>query len=841
LSLLSSLRSFLPVAFVCGLFLPAGAMGNSVSPLDWEQLPSIPDAVGFAGSFTGVHNNTLLVGGGANFPTRPPWEGGEKIWHDRIFALQPGATTWRDAGRLPRASGYGLSLALPEGVLFIGGGDASANFADVFLARWTGELVEFETLPSLPTPLAMPAGALLGRTVFVAGGLDQPSATQAQSAFLALDLDRLDEGWRTLDSWPGPERFLATGGALDGSFFLLGGARLIPGSDGKPQREWLRDAYRYTPGSGWKRIADLTTPVVAAPGPAPALGPAHLLLLGGDNGALLQVPPQHHPGFPRIVRAYHTVTDSWANLGELPFSLVTTGSAEWNGRIIVPGGEMRPGVRSTEVWAGTPRRPTPSFGWLNYTTLALYLAAVAGLGLGFLRRQKTTADYFKGGGRIPWWAAGLSIFATMLSSITFMAVPAKAFSTDWTFAVGNLAALALAPIVIAFYLPYFRRLNVTSAYEFLEHRFNLATRLYASASFILFQAGRMAVVIYLPALALSAAVGIEIHLCVLFIGITCALYTAAGGIEAVVWTDAVQAVVLLGAAIFSLFLIMSHLEGTPAEWWNEAASLGKLHVVNWSWDLTTASIMVIVVGNLLSNLAPYTADQAVVQRYITTRDQRQAERAIWLNAWMTVPATILFFAIGTALFLFYRQHPQSLEPTLAIDSIFPLFISQYMPAGVAGIVIAGIFAAAQSTASSSVNSVVTALMTDWVRRFRPEIPDHTCLRLSQWLSVVLGIAGTGAALYLATADVRSLWDTYMSLLGLLGSGLAGLFALGIFSRRATGAGALSGALVSAVFLFWIQRHTPLHFLMYGAVGTTTCFVVGYATSLTLPVRPTPQC
>ncbi len=821
-----------------GFALPVLLTGRPVAPLAWEQLPSIPDEVGFAGSYTGVHNNVLLVGGGANFPARPPWEGGEKIWHDRVFALEAGATGWRDAGTLPRASGYGLSLTTPDGVLLIGGGDAAANFSDVVLVRWNARGVEFETLPSLPLPLAMPAGALLNRTVFVAGGLDEPSATQAQSVFLSLDLDRLAEGWQRLASWPGPERFLATGGAIDGSFFLFGGARLVPGDDGKPKREWLRDAYRYTPGSGWKRLADLPVPLVAPPGPAPALGPAHLLLLGGDDGSRLHFSPQDHPGFPQILHAYHTLTDSWAELGDLPFSLVTTGTAVWNGRIIVPGGEARPGVRSTDVWAGTPRRPTPAFGWLNYTTLALYLAGVAGLGLWFMRRQKTTADYFKGGGRIPWWVAGLSIFATMLSSITFMAVPAKAYATDWTFSIGNLAALALAPIVIAFYLPFFRRLNVTSAYEFLEHRFNLATRLYASASFILFQAGRMAVVIYLPALALSAAVGIEIHLCVLFIGITCALYTAAGGIEAVVWTDAVQAVVLLGAALFSLFLIMSHLDGTPAQWWDEAATMGKLHLVNWSWDLTTASIVVIVVGSLLSNLAPYTADQAVVQRYITTRDQRQAERAIWLNAWMTVPATILFFAIGTALFLFYRQHPQSLEPTLAIDSIFPLFISQYMPAGVAGIVIAGIFAAAQSTASSSVNSVVTALMTDWVRRFRPDIPDLTCLRLSQWLSVILGIAGTGAALYLATADVRSLWDTYMSLLGLLGSGLAGLFALGIFSRRATGAGALTGVLISAVVLFWVQRHTPLHFLMYGAVGTTTCFVVGYAASVALPARQT---
>jgi len=819
-----------------GVLLVTSSLGVRADVLVWERLPSIPDPVGFAGSYAGATHGVLLVGGGANFPDLPPWEGGRKVWHDRLFVLEAGARSWRDAGRLPQAGGYGLSLTVPEGVLLVGGGDAAQHFTDVLLARWDGRGVEFTRLPSLPVPLAMHAGGLLGRTIFVAGGLDAPSATKAQGVFLAFNLDAPARGWERLEPWPGPERFLAAGGVQDGSFYLFGGARLVQGEEGKPTRELLRDAYRYTPGQGWRRIADLPVCLAATPGPAQALGAGHLLLLGGDDGSRLHHLPSEHPGFPRRLYAYHTLTDSWAESGELPFSLVTTATANWNGKLVVPGGETRPGVRSTEVWAAVPRRTVPGFGWLNYTTLTLYLMGVAGMGLWFMRRQKSTADYFKGGGRIPWWAAGLSIFATMLSSITFMAVPAKAYATDWTFALGNLATLALTPLVIAFYLPFFRRLNVTTAYEFLEQRFNLVVRLYASASFILFHVGRMAVVIYLPALALSAAVGLDLQLCVLVMGVVCALYTAAGGIEAVVWTDVVQAVVLVGAAIGSLFLIARGLEGGPADWWAEASAYGKLRLVDWSWDLTQATVIVMVVGSLLSNLAPYTADQAVVQRYIVTRDQKQAERAIWLNAWLSIPVTVLFFSIGTALFLFYRQHPGSLDPTLATDSIFPLYISQFMPAGVGGIVIAGIFAAAQSTASSSVNSVVTALMTDWVRRFRPGLSDIFCLRLAQALSVILGLGGTGAALYLATADVRSLWDTYLSILGLLGSGLAGLFALGVFTRRVTGGGALCGALTSAVVLFWVQRNLPVHFLMYGAVGFTTCVIVGYLASLVAPRR-----
>jgi solute:Na+ symporter, SSS family len=825
----------LPLLTLACVLATAGAQPTP-SVLTWQELPALPDGQGFGGSYAGVSGGALIVAGGANFPDQPPWAGGSKVWHDTVFVLDAPDGTWRRAGRLPQPAGYGLSLTVPEGILVIGGGDVRHHFSSTRLLRWQGAELDFTDLPSLPVPLAMMAGAVVNRTVYVAAGLDRPEATQAQRIFLALDLDRVEQGWRVLEPWPGPERFLATGGALDGAFYLFGGTRLVPGSNDTPQRESLRDAWSYSPGRGWRQLADLPTPMVATPGPAPALGASHLLMLGGDDGSPSGTPPDAHPGFPRTAWMYHSTTDSWAPAGALPFSLVTSPAVTWNGRIIVPGGESRPGVRSTTVWSALPRRASPSFGWLNTTTLAVYLGLVAGMGLWFMRRQKTTRDYFKGGGRVPWWVAGLSIFATMLSSITFMAVPAKAYATNWLFALGGLVPLALAPLVIAFYLPFFRQLNVTSAYEYLERRFNLAVRLYASASFILFQTGRMAVVIFLPALALSAAVGVDIRLCVVLIGVICTLYTAAGGIEAVVWTDAVQAIVLLGAAVLSLILIAVHLDGTPATWWAEAQAYQKLQLFDWSWDLTTASVFVVVVGGLLSNLAPYTADQAVVQRYITTTDTRQAARAIRLNAWLSIPSTVLFFGIGTALFLYYRQHPNLLDPTLGTDAVFPLFIIQVLPPGVAGLVIAGIFAAAQSTASSSVNSVATAIITDWVRRYRPQLPDRFCLRLSQVLSLGLGLGGTGAALYLASADIRSLWDAYLGLLGLLASGLAGLFVLGIFSTRTTGTGALVGAIASALALASVQRHTSLHFLAYGAVGVLTCVTVGWLASWILPAR-----
>lgn len=339
-----------------GCVLPLTMSAHPPTSLAWEKLPPIPDAIGFAGSYAGVHQDVLFVAGGANFPDKLPWEGGTKTWHDRIFALKRGATAWHEAGRLPQPGGYGVSLSTPEGVLLIGGGDATRNFTAVNRARWNGKAVEFEPLPALPVPLAMMAGALLNRTVYVAGGLDHPAATKASALFLALDLDQVAAGWKTLAAWPGPARMLATAGAQDGSFYLFGGADLTAGPDGKPVRQWLRDAYRFTPGKGWRRIADLPRPSVAAPSPAAAVGEAHLFLLGGDDGSQLGTSPSTHPGFPRGVLAYHTAANAWAEAGTLPFSLVTTTGVLWDGRLIVPGGETRPGVRSTEVWAERPLR-----------------------------------------------------------------------------------------------------------------------------------------------------------------------------------------------------------------------------------------------------------------------------------------------------------------------------------------------------------------------------------------------------------------------------------------------------------------------------------------------------
>jgi N-acetylneuraminic acid mutarotase len=327
---------------------------HAAEPLTWKQLAPLPDKLGVAGAFAGVSGGALLVAGGANFPDKMPWDGGTKVWHDAVFVLEKPDGEWRVAGRLPEPLGYGVAVSHSRGLICVGGSDAQRHHASALVLRWFKGRLEIERLPDLPEHCANLTGALLGDTLYVAGGLKTPTATNALNTFFSLDLTAKQPSWRTQEPWPGSARMLATAGALDGSFFLFGGTALKAGTDGKPVRKGLRDAWRYTPGRGWKRLADLPHAVVAAPSPAPLVN-GRLLILGGDDGTQVNTLPAQHLGFRRDVLAYDPKTERWEQWGETPFAHVTTTAVQWKNQIVIPSGEIRPGVRSPAVWSSTVR------------------------------------------------------------------------------------------------------------------------------------------------------------------------------------------------------------------------------------------------------------------------------------------------------------------------------------------------------------------------------------------------------------------------------------------------------------------------------------------------------
>lgn len=338
--------------------------------LQWKEAPAIPDAIGYAGSFAGVSNGALLVAGGANFPDGgAPCTGSAKKWYDHIYVLESPEASWKQAGKLPRPLGYGVSLSWRDALICVGGSNEAGHCADAFMVKYERGQVEIDSLPSLPRPIANTCGAIIGDVVYVAGGTEAPDSKSSEANFWSLDLSRqgTERKWQELPSWPGPSRMLSVAGVLDGAFYLFSGARLVEG-----RREYLKDAYRYTTAQGWTRIADLPAPVVAAPATAYASPEGQLLIFGGDNGTLAPRAAQlreQHPGFSTDILAYNPATNRWDVAGTIPTDIkedaaahpngslwapVTTSLVVWNGAVVLPGGEVRPATRTPRVLMAQP-------------------------------------------------------------------------------------------------------------------------------------------------------------------------------------------------------------------------------------------------------------------------------------------------------------------------------------------------------------------------------------------------------------------------------------------------------------------------------------------------------
>lgn len=364
----------------------AGCHSEGVE-LNWTSLPAIPEPIGYSGSLAGVTGGALLVAGGTNFPDRPPWNNGTKTWYDRIFLLASPQDHWQFLDtRLPRPIGYGVCLTAPDGVLCIGGSDARQHHTDAFILTWTlgtpatptvlgstntrvsrekpdtpripgkpGVLTRTD-LPPLPRPVANACGAIVGSTVYIAGGLAEPTATSTLHTFYTLDLSAPSKGWRELPSWPGPPRMLGVAASFNGEFYLFSGTDLSPGPDGKPVRAYLKDAYRFSPSGGWRKLPDLPRSTVAAPTPAAVIG-GRIAILSGDDGSKVNFQPlEDHPGFPHDTLLFEPLTGRWTSHGDWKLPAVTTPLVQWAGAKgwVVPGGEIRPGVRTPRVQLLTP-------------------------------------------------------------------------------------------------------------------------------------------------------------------------------------------------------------------------------------------------------------------------------------------------------------------------------------------------------------------------------------------------------------------------------------------------------------------------------------------------------
>lgn len=831
---------------------------------------------GVSAPFAGMLGDILVVAGGCNFPDKPAAEGGIKKYYDDIYVLHhplDAGGRWEKAGKLPVVAAYGVSVTIPEGIVCIGGNNAAEALKSVWLLKWNEQKSEVvtESLPALPVAMDNMAGASDGKNIYVAGGNVNG---KPGNRFFVYTLG--DKGWRELPPFPGEPRLqpaaVVQNGAEQTRFYLMGGYR--PAADGK-ESVISADGWSYNPKDNrWYPESvilphGMTEPMALVGASGMASGSHHLVFVGGVNRdrfqqaldrpvliekalrdaddslvAALQREQQeymkHAPEWYRFngqLLIYHTITGTWVTEGNFP-EIARAGAAvvPYRGKWLVVNGESKPGIRSAGAYVLEMGTKT-HFGWINWTVLGVYLLGMVALGYYFMRRAGSSDDFFKGGGRIPWWAAGISIYATMLSAITYMAIPAKAFATNWTYYAMLLTILVVSFPVIKYYLPFFRRLNVTSAYEYLQRRFNYSTRLMASLLFIAFMVARTALVLYLPSLALTTVTGIDIYICIILMGVVTVLYCTMGGVEAVVWGDVIQGIILVGGAFFAAGYLILNTDGGFSGFIQIAAEHDKFRLFEWSFDCTKAVFWVTILGGLANNLISYTSDQTVIQRYLTTKDEKSAGKGILMNGFMSVFISVIFYVIGTGLYTFFKSRPEELNYTLSNgDAIFPFFMMSQIPVGLAGLLIAAIFAATMSTISSNINSTATAFSMDIYKHIFPQSSDRHILKVARWTCLLAGSVGTLLAVFMATWNILSLLDYFNSILGLLSSGLGGLFIMGIFFDRIDARSALIGFLSGTAVVFALSIYSPVSFLLYGAIGIVVSVGVALLCSLFSPEK-----
>tara|TARA_R110002020_G_scaffold184120_1_gene380940 strand:- start:25131 stop:27611 length:2481 start_codon:yes stop_codon:yes gene_type:complete len=813
----------------------------------------------------GMHNGVVIAAGGANFPDQVPWKGGKKIWSDAIFILE--GNTWRQSSvRLPVPLAYGASVKTEKGILCIGGNNETGPQEQVFLIGYDHfqKEVFIEQFPSLPLPVTNGAAVYLDGRTYIIGG-NNGSGT-LNSLYV---LGQGSKKWERLEDFPGPARSYHSAVVqetpLSRKIFVLGGR-----DESEKESTALLDSYiTYDlKERQWDSLLPIVIdgkPRVVMATAAEAKGSMHILVYGGADGksyshiqkleraiadevndsikeALIGNHldfMEHHPGFGKEIIAFNTVTKKWFVHDTLAQALpVTALSFTGAEGFYIISGETSPGIRTPSAVRIRQGEKHNGFGAANYIVLALYLLLSLLIGVYFASKQKSTDDYFLGGGRIPWWASGLSVFGTLLSALTFMAIPAKAFLTDWAYFLLNITAILIAPVIAFVFIPFFNKLKMETAYGFLERRFNYFARALGSLSFILFQFGRIGIVLLLPSLAISIVTGIPVETSILIMGMLCIAYTTFGGMEAVIWTDVLQVIVLLGGSLVAIVCLLTESDTSLSEAYTFAVENNKINIINMDLNLIDSTFWVVFLGGLASALISQGTDQTVVQRYLTSSNVRDAQKTLYTNAVLTLPATFIFFGIGTLLFIFYSKLPERLSLGLSNnDSIFPWYIVNQLPMGVAGLLIAAIFSAAMSSISSSLNSVSTAFCNDFYKHYRPDTADVRLLKIARWTTLVTGVLGVLLALWMANSNIKSLWDQFYRFLGLITGGLGGMFLLGIVTKKANAKGTLIGVFISAVFIWYLSSFTKVNFLMYSFFGLASCFLTGYVFSLIFRSKP----
>jgi solute:Na+ symporter, SSS family len=800
----------------------AGAMaastpGHDLLKMDPSELP--PLNIDWNGASVGFSGGEWVVLGGWDSALQ---RSREEAW---LAAAEGKNGGWRQIA-IPGAPAFAALAQDEAGFICAGGLGERVPVATV--RRYTvknGQLAE-EKLPDLPVPLAGAGAAVLKGTLYVVGGVTGSfDAVQAEAGAYRLDLKKPEAGWKTLPPLPGVGKVRPTVVSQYGVVQVFGGYVAGPGGwVASPEVRIFRPLpLEGTMKSGWSEGQPM--PVALAGGSAVPVGQAQTLVAGGAEGAAASW-MRADAAAAGPIRLYHQVTDVWAE--------TAVGVERSSARLLAaPGGSilMLGGLSDGSPVEISPIRSVRNLNWLDYLFIVAYFVFIAWIGFYFSSRQESSAEFSLGNRKVKWWAAGISMFATGASAISFMAIPALAFSTNLIWLFPLIAFIPAYFIQAHLIMPLLRGLEITSTYEYLERRFNKTLRVIACLQCILLQTfGRSSVVLVLPSLAISATTGIDVYLSVLIMGVVTTVYTAIGGFEAVIWTEVFQGLLKFFAPLLMIGICFYNLPGGFGEFLRVGMEHEKFIFALPTLDMAVPGVFLLVFSTFLTATLGAAGDQPIIQRVFSS-PLKEVRRVIAMSTACGILIGIIVNVMGLAIFAYFRAHPEQFDAQAQNDQIVPMFVTQALPHGVAGIVIAAIFASAMATVASAMNSVATIYTEDIHPFFKPDADDKNRLLTMKITSYAVGFLGTVIALLLASMNLKSIMVVWSQIVALMGGGLVGVYSLGMFSRRANGFGAVTGAIASVIVTILVKAFTPLHWATYLPIAIITCVAVGYVASL----------
>lgn len=492
---------------------------------------------------------------------------------------------------------------------------------------------------------------------------------------------------------------------------------------------------------------------------------------------------------------------------------------------------------------------------IDYLIVLFSLVLSVGVGVWFSKAQSTTAKYFSADGKVPAWAIGMSIFATLISSITFLAYPGDGFAGNWVRLVQGLMVPVVVLLGIWFIVPMYRKVIGLSAYEYFEKRFGYFARLYSSLGFILAHFSKMGSVFFLMSLAVASMMGIDTVTVILVLGVAVIILTLLGGMQAVIWLDVIQGFLLIIGGLLTLLVIGIKLDGGLATVFSVGLAEGKMSLGSLDWDFVELTFWVMAINGVFYTIQKYGTDQTIVQRYLAARSDKEAVRASITGVALVVPVWTIFMFIGTALYVFY-QGDASLPGGLRSDAVFPHFILSELPVGLVGLIIAALMAAAISSLDSDLNCLAAVGVDDFYKKLKPNSSDAERVRLGKILVVASGIGAIIVALVYVAVGNKGVLATVFALYAIFSGGIAGMFILGLFVPRVGRTGLYIGiaacvlytavaVLTSTPFSFggesriWLDLG-PLnytqHKYMLGVYSHLVLFAVAWAASFLFPAN-----